>query len=418
MEYETSFDYAGNSLNGNSCSDKLLFTPNIFNAPDYDFSNMLNLSPLVSESQMNMLEMHVNPQLARAKMPGSYVDGSEYFPTFPASAPPMSWMMASAIVPAALPMATFSDLPADKVPLSIPLQGQIEPKSDTLVAQQGADIQQCEAERTRIAGKKRAKQATCPPCASQEPKPKKRRGARRKVRTEEELAIRREKHLQRNKYAAQKCRQKRRVLEDEIKENMAIERQKNLVIWNQVGSVQDELEPLRNLVLDIHYHCYSDDHKTSAKTGLEAIMKMATKLQDSIDICNQRRAQISHGLVMQRSFSGYAQQDSLWEGSGSTHDSQSPALSPQNSTGFSEQILSPRSTRGSSYATGRLNTDLVNGNRTTRKVSNVSSTHPDSAVEFDSPPGAMKDSPVEDEAIEIPVSGKEEFLPSAGLDKE
>lgn len=131
-------------------------------------------------------------------------------------------------------------------------------------------------------------------------------------------------------------------------------------------------------------------------------------------MCNKRRAQISQGLVMQRSFGGYAQQDSMQDGPGSTHDCQSPAMSPQtpqNSTGFSEQMLSPRSTRGSSYATRRINTDLANGNRITRNISNGSSTQPDSAVDFDSPSGAKTDSHVKDKAIKIPVSGKEEFLP-------
>merc|ERR1712098_926861 len=113
---------------------------------------------------------------ARAKMPGNYVRGSEYFPTFPAST----------MAPAALCMATLSDLPVNGIPQSVPLQGQIEPQSDTLATQQDADVQHCEAETTQVAGQKRAKTATCPPSAGEEPKPKRRRGARKKVRTEEE----------------------------------------------------------------------------------------------------------------------------------------------------------------------------------------------------------------------------------------
>ncbi|KAH6704348.1 hypothetical protein BKA61DRAFT_680606 [Leptodontidium sp. MPI-SDFR-AT-0119] len=392
MDYEISFDYAGNPLNGNSYLDNNLLTPNIFNASDYDFSNMPNFSPPVSESQMNMLDMQVNPQLARVKMPGDYVNGSEYFPTFPASTSPISWITASTIVPAALSMTTSSDLPADgilqfvpfqdaseprslaaqplansnlpvrELPQLVPLQAQIEPQLDTLVALPDADRQQCEAETTHLAGQKRAKRTTCPPSAAEKPKPKRRRGARKKVRTEEELAIRREKHLQRNRDAAQKCRQKKQVTEAEKKEQMVTERQNNHVVWNQVASVQDELEFFRIFALGIECHCHSDDHKIAAKTGLETIMKTAAKLQDQIDMCNQRRAQISQGLVMQKSVGGYAQQDSMQGGPGSTHDSQSPAMSPQSSTGLLEQMPSPRSTRGSSYATRRLNTDFANGN--------------------------------------------------------
>ena len=88
---------------------------------------------------------------------------------------------------------------------------------------------------------------------------------------------------------------------------------------------------------------------------------------------------------MQRSVGGYAQQDSMQDG--------------------------PGSTRGSSHATRRLNPEFANGNKTIRKRSNDSSTQPDSAVDFNSPPGAEKDPPVEDEAIEIPVHGNEEVLP-------
>ncbi|KAG4426835.1 hypothetical protein IFR04_000266 [Cadophora malorum] len=393
MEYETRFGYAGNPLDCNSSLDNTLLTPSIFNASDCDFSNILSLSP-VGDSQMNMLDMQANPQLARAKMPGNYVSGSEYFPTFPAST----------MAPAALCMATLSDLPVNGIPQSVPLQGQIEPQSDTLATQQDTDVQHCEAETTQVAGQKRAKTATCPPSAGEEPKPKRRRGARKKVRTEEELAIRKERHLQRNRNAAQKCRQKKKVSEDETKGKMVIERQKNLVVWNQVASVQDELESFRIFALAIGCHCHSDDHKIAAKTSLETILKTAANLQDQIDMCNQGRAQISQGLVMQRSFGGYAQQDAMLDGPDSTNDNQSPATSPQNSTGLSEQMLGPRSSHRSSHATRRLNTEFANSNKIIRKGSNDSSTQPDSAVDFNRPL-AGKDSPVEDEAIGIPVYG-------------
>ncbi|KAH9208877.1 hypothetical protein DL95DRAFT_414415 [Leptodontidium sp. 2 PMI_412] len=441
MEYETSFDYAGDPLNSNSYLEYGILTPSTFDASDYDFSNMLNFNPPAGESQMNMLNLQTNPQLARAEMPGGYVSDSEYFPTFPASTSPFASTVASTIVPAALSMTTSSDLPADgilqfvplqdsseprslaaqpfdnnnlpvrELPQLVPLQAQIEPQLDTLAALPDADRQQCEAETTHLAGQKSAKPTTCCPGAGKVPKLKRRRGTRKKVRTEEELAIRRENHLQRNKDAAQKCRQKKKVMEAEKKKQMVMERQNNHIVWNQVTSVQDELDSFRFFALDIECHCHSDDHKIAAKTGLETIMKTAAKLQDQINMCNQRRAQISQGLVMQRSVGGYVQQDSMQNGPGSTHDSQSPAMSPQNSTGLSEQMPSPRSTRGSSYATRQLNTDFANGNRITRKVSNDSSTQPDSAVDFNSPPGAKKDSPVEDEAIEKPVHEKEEFLP-------
>jgi len=124
MEHETSFDYAGNLFYSNSYSDNLLYTPAMLDASGYDFSNMLNLSPPDSESQMDMLDLHINPQLARANMPGNCVSGSEYFPDCPASTSPTSWIPGGAMAAADLPMDTFSDLSADEVPQSVPLKAR------------------------------------------------------------------------------------------------------------------------------------------------------------------------------------------------------------------------------------------------------------------------------------------------------
>merc|ERR1712093_166646 len=227
---------------------------------------------------------------------------------------------------------------------SIPQQDQSAPQSASLQTEHGT-------ERTHSTGQKRSPPATTSASAAEAFTPKRRRGARKKVRTEEELAIRRKNHLQRNRDAAHKCRQKKKLTEAEKREHIAKERHKNLLVWKQIAAVQDELESLRGVTLDIENHCQSSDHKTVAKTSIELIMKTVAKLQDQIDMCNQRRAQISQGLVMQRSFGGYAQQDSIQDGPGSIQDRQSPVMSSRTSTGFSEQMLSPRSTRGSSYAT-------------------------------------------------------------------
>mgnify|MGYP001303187639 CR=1 FL=1 len=62
MEYETSFDYAGNLLNANSYLDDNLLTLSMSNASNYDFSDILNFSPLVDELQVNMLDIQANPQ--------------------------------------------------------------------------------------------------------------------------------------------------------------------------------------------------------------------------------------------------------------------------------------------------------------------------------------------------------------------
>ncbi|KAH7357115.1 hypothetical protein BKA65DRAFT_592633 [Rhexocercosporidium sp. MPI-PUGE-AT-0058] len=401
MEHETYVDYAGNPLNSNPYLDNNFLTPNIFNTSDYDFGNMLDFSPLAGESQINMLDTQAYPQFARAKMAGGYVNGSEYFPSFQASTSLIPWITTSTIAPAALSRVPFSNLPMYEIPQSVPLQSQIEPQSDTLAVQLDAGIQQCEAETTYLAGQKRAKPTTCTASEVEEPKPKRRRGARKKVRTEEEMAIRRQHHLQRNRDAAQKCRQKKKITDAEKKDRMDKECQENHIVWNQVASIQDELKSLQILALGIGSHCHSDFHKIAAETSLEMIMTTSTKLQDQIDVCNQRRAQISQGLVMQKWFGGYSQQDSMLDSPGPTQDGQSTEMSPQNSTNFSEQMPSSCFIRESSSGTRRLDTDIANSDEMTRKGSNNSSTQPDSAVDFSSPPGSKKDLLVEDEAIEI-----------------
>ncbi|KAG4436065.1 hypothetical protein IFR05_008455 [Cadophora sp. M221] len=103
-----------------------------------------------------------------------------------------------------------------------PLSCSPEAISAAMVRYHDADIQQCEAETGHSPGQKRAGQTIGRPSAAEEPKPKRRRGARKKVRTEEELAIRRENHLQRNRDAAQKCRQKM-VAEAKKEQQMVIE---------------------------------------------------------------------------------------------------------------------------------------------------------------------------------------------------
>merc|ERR1711964_196931 len=65
---------------------------------------------------------------------------------------------------------------------------------------------------------------------------------------------------------------------------------------------------------------------------------------DQIDMCNQRRAQISQGLVMQRSVGGYAQQDSMQDGPGSTRGS---------------SHATPDSTRSSRMATKQFENDRM-----------------------------------------------------------
>jgi len=343
MEHETCFDYAGNPLNGNPCSDWALLSPSIFNASDVEFVNMLNLTPSIRISDIAMLNMPGDSQLTASNFLGNYANSSEFpFPTIPPDAYTLESAAASTLASPDLSMPPDSNFLAHGLPRPGPQQDQSAPQPASLQAEHGT-------KRTHSTGQKRSPPATTSASAAKAFEPKKRRGARKKVRTEEEIATRRKDHLQRNRDAARKCRQKKKLTEAEKREQMAKERHDNHIVWNQVAVVQDELEALQKFALDVESHCQSSDHKTVAKTSLELMMKTAAKLQHQIDMCNQRRAEISQGLIMQRSFGGYAQQDSMQDSPRSTQDGQSPAMSSRNSFA-SEQILSPRSTPGSSYA--------------------------------------------------------------------
>ncbi|KAH7317368.1 hypothetical protein BKA65DRAFT_570963 [Rhexocercosporidium sp. MPI-PUGE-AT-0058] len=254
MEHDTDFDYAGNHFNGNPYSNYTILTPSIFNASDFDFSDMLNFTPPIGNLEMTMLNMPGDSRLAASNFLGDYTSASEFpFPAIPANTYTLPLAVASTMAPA---------------------------------------------------GQKRAQPATISASADEEPKPKRRRGARKKIRTEEEIAIKRENRLQRNRDAAQKCRKKKQLTEAEKKEQLVKERYDNHIVWNQVAAVQDELESLRNLTLDIKSHCQSSDYKAVAKISLESIIETAAKLQDQVDTCNQRRTEISPGLIMQKSHGG------------------------------------------------------------------------------------------------------------------
>ncbi|KAH7342657.1 hypothetical protein BKA65DRAFT_552271 [Rhexocercosporidium sp. MPI-PUGE-AT-0058] len=440
MEYATAFDYAGNPLNGNPYSNDMLLTPSFFNASDFDFSNMLNFTPPIGNSQTTTANFPVNnPQTmlsniqgdlrqSRTDMPGDFVSGSEYpFPNLTNSMSNFTLVPEETLVPAARLVTANSGFLADALPRTVLPQGQSELQSVTVQAQRETERQESGlAPSAPPAGQKRA---TTNPENGEEPKPKRRRGARKKVRTAEELAIKRENHLQRNRDAAQKCRQKKKLTEAQKKDQMSKERQDNHIVWTKVASVQDELESFQNLALEIESTCLSNEYKTLARTGLETIMKTAAKLQTQIDMCNERRAQISPELVMQKSYGGYVQQGSLPDGPESMQDGQSPGMSPPQSSAYHSENLSmarpdsyaevttdgqskqmsPGSsgmgshvmTRADSYAAHKIDTDVANDVNMSRKGSSASSKQPDSAVDFNSPPGSKKYSPpVEDEAID------------------
>ncbi|PVH89567.1 hypothetical protein DL98DRAFT_507862 [Cadophora sp. DSE1049] len=431
MEPNTDFDYAGNPWNSSTYIHNEMFTPGLTNCPEYDFSHMLNFTPPAGTLQDTAPNMPGNLQPSLSNMPGDYVGGSEYpFPSLPASTSLPTSAPVNTLAPAALSINPYDNLPTDGVPPASELQ------SDSAQVHPGVDRQAHEDKTTQsVAGQKRTKSITSSADAGEEPKPKRRRGARKKVRTAEELAIKRENHLQRNRDAAQKCRQKKKLTEAEKKEQMVKERQDNHIAWNEVAMVEEQLESFRNLAFDIDRSCNSDDHKAMVKNSLNKVSILAAQLQDQIDMCNQRRAEIGQGLVMTKSFGSYVQQDSITDGQDSVQDGQSPAMSTQTSTyppghGRSNSyatsnvsvgdypsaqcngLQSRPISREMSYAGQQFNTDFANGANMSRDSSNGSVKQPDSALGLDSPPeGVKRDTSIDDEGIDNPMYLKDESLP-------
>jgi len=428
MEYPTNYNYAGNPWSGSAFMNNQVLTPGFDS--EFEFSQLLNFSPAVGNSQNAMPNMPVNMQPTIQNMPGEFVDDSEFpFPTLPEST--------------SLPTSASGNTlaPADLSITSIPTHGYAVAGESQSVDPQVHDgvKRQTHDETTQSAGQKRTKPNTD---AGEEPKPKRRRGARKKIRTAEELAKKRENHLQRNRDAAQKCRQKKKQTEAEKKEQMVRERQDNHIAWNNIARVEEELESFRNLAFDIESSCDSDDHKAIARESLNKVSILVAQLQDRVDMCNQRRAGISEGLVMTRSFTGYVQQDSIQNGPESVQDAHSPAMSAQTSTylpGHGRTNSHATSTvsvgdlpsaqrngmgsrpmsRDMSYSENphKINTDFANGANMSRNGSTPGNS--DSAIGSNSPPeGVKKDMAIDDEGIGNPIYRNNEPLPSldAGLD--
>lgn len=77
------------------------------------------------------------------------------------------------------------------------------------------------------------------------PKVVRRRGARKKVRTEEELRTKREDHLERNRNAAQRCRARKKNSEDKRREETLALSNRNQELWVLFEGLRQELLILR-----------------------------------------------------------------------------------------------------------------------------------------------------------------------------
>lgn len=77
------------------------------------------------------------------------------------------------------------------------------------------------------------------------PQPIRRGRAKRKIRTDEEILLRRENHLTPNRNAAQKCRARKKILEDKRRGEILALRTKNQELWIWFDRLKLELQTLR-----------------------------------------------------------------------------------------------------------------------------------------------------------------------------
>ena len=58
---------------------------------------------------------------------------------------------------------------------------------------------------------------------------------------------------------------------------------------------------------EIQSSCFDIERKTTATLGLERVLRIGQKLQDQIEILNEKRGNIAAELVMYKSFGVYTQ---------------------------------------------------------------------------------------------------------------
>ncbi|CZS95785.1 uncharacterized protein RAG0_05314 [Rhynchosporium agropyri] len=407
MDYQAGYNYGGSNMS-NMYYNEVLLTPGMYDNALYDFSDLLNNTPSGDDSQYP--NMPGDFQQSGNVMGGEYISANEYpFPAIPASVQPFSYKPTNAML-ATAPPASRRDFAVDMNPRPVPVY-QSQPHSDVAQAQQKSPKRSNATSNSEV-----EKIPNVNPGAGDEPKPKRRRGARKKQLTEEQIALRRKLHLERNRTAAQKCRQKKKGAEAETKDNLIKERQENEIAWIRVAAVEDELQSLRNLALSLENSCECEEQKNLTRTGLDAISQVAAKLQAQIDNCNQARSEISPGLIMERSHEGYITRENIpdpekpgSDGTASRQNSQQP-MSPHNTSNEamfqqpSETVSAPSLLAANLIDHNmRINTDIYETHKS-REGSNGSNSRHDSAVDFDSPMGAKKDSPgQEDEGFDDSV---------------
>ena len=282
MDFKTEFDLFGNSFISDLHSGNGLLSTSFSNASGHEFSNPPSFPPLKGDTEMTVADISVcNSQQFALDMLEYYNKGSEFpFPKVTADSFTSPYVDVNTVAPATLALGLYSNATA------IPRQN-FEPQSIDVQA-----IEETEAKYTRRAGRKMTLVAMSKIDAGEEPSQKRKRGVGRTCRTKVDLATRREDYLQRNKVAARKYRQRRKIMEAQMEERLSQEAKNNYVTWNGITSVYDELESVCNIAVWIESHCQSAAHKIAVSDCLERIMTVAAELQNVADKCNRRRSEI------------------------------------------------------------------------------------------------------------------------------
>ena len=192
MEHDKGFDYAGNPFSGSPYLDCSPSTPSIFNPFDFDFSDMLNFTPLIEISEMAIMNIPGSSRSTTSDFLGDSANGRGFpFPAVLSNIHNLPSTVASTTTPVDLSMPSGSNFPIHGLPHPLLPQDQSEPQSASVQVEQRIGRQ------VYISGysaaQKRAQPATISAGSGENPTPRRRRGARKKVRTEEEIASRRKK---------------------------------------------------------------------------------------------------------------------------------------------------------------------------------------------------------------------------------
>jgi len=110
------------------------------------------------------------------------------------------------------------------------------------------------------------------------PKQPRRRNTKRKLRTEEEEALRRTAFLERNRMAAQKCRSRKKRQTNTLEDDLAVQEEINMRLKGQVADLVAELKSLKEVYMQCEQECQH------AKVGGEASKEVQQEVEVEVEV--------------------------------------------------------------------------------------------------------------------------------------